>query len=452
MKIQERIDAAEEELTSYRDQMTELQKSLDSEEADTDAIMLAIEETSEAINKAVSNREVLLKARDSMAVKAVEASPVSPAVVKSNHLGTSKNKPEDLLVKTAVATMEAHLRRLPVEHVLENRFDDEVKAVHGLTQKAAQNPAMSNVATWAQELTRESYGAFMDLLVGKAVLPSLGLTRHEFNGYSKINIPVRTGTQASNPNLAGAFRAEGAPIRVGAESLGTISLTPKLVGIIGTFTLEMLERSVVNFEQAVRDWMIGDTAYAMDALFLSATAATADAPAGIQAGLKAADTAASAGASAANITADIRARLQQLTSYNMGQRPVWVMNPARAWGIQLSLTAAGTPAFPSMANGVLMGVPVVTSTNVPDDTVYLIDAAQVTYAGSAPRFMGTEVATIHEEYNQADVKPIVDGTPTTANPVRSLFQTNSAALRCTWEMDWAKLRDGGVQVITGAAW
>jgi hypothetical protein len=173
------------------------------------------------------------------------------------------------------------------------------------------------------------------------------------------------------------------------------------------------------------------------------------------AGLAAGDTAASGGNTAALITADLRGRLQALTAQNMGRSPVWVMNPARAWGVQLALTAAGTPAFPSMANGTLMGIPVVTSTNVPDDIVLLIERTEVTYASNPPRFSGTEVATVHEEALQSDVKPIVDSTAApgvTANPVRSLWQTNSAGLRMTMELDWAKLRTGGVQALTSVGW
>jgi hypothetical protein len=36
--------------------------------------------------------------------------------------------------------------------------------------------------------------------------------------------------------------------------------------------------------------------------------------------------------------------------------------------------------------------------------------------------------------------------------VRSLYQTNSAALRVLWELDWHLMIDGSVQVLTGVAW
>jgi hypothetical protein len=229
-----------------------------------------------------------------------------------------------------------------------------------------------------------------------------------------------------------------------------MTLTPKSMGVIGTFTAELLERSTPSIEALIRDAMIQDTATALDTAFLGATAGSATVPAGIQTYATGANTAASAGATTADIITDVRGRLQQLMSQNLGRRPVWVMNPARWIGVQLSVTAAGTPAFPEAAAGTLMGYPVVTSTNVPAAIVYLIDAAEVGFAGGAPRFMGTEVATIHEE--DTAPLPIVDGAGVAAQPVRSLFQTNSAALRCLWELDWTVMRPGAVQTLSAVAW
>jgi HK97 family phage major capsid protein len=278
----------------------------------------------------------------------------------------------------------------------------------------------------------------------------LPLNRFSFDGYNSLKIPMRNA--AASPNLAGAFRAEGAPIRVGALSLGSMTLTPKSLGVIGTFSMELFERSTPNIEQVIREAMVSDTAAALDAAFLGNAAGTATVPAGILNGLAGGNTAASAGTTSANIVTDLRARMQAMAAANMGRRPVWIMNPARAWGLQLALTAAGTPLFPEMANGTLLGIPVVTSTTVTAGSVFLIDCAEVFFAGGAPSFLGTDVATIHEE-DTTPAQISTAGTPNVvAAPVRSLFQTNSAALRCMWNVDWAVARAGAVQHISAAAW
>jgi HK97 family phage major capsid protein len=337
--------------------------------------------------------------------------------------------------------------------IAEERYghDEAAKAVIGIVSKAAQNPAMTSVTGWAAELVRDGYMGFMDMLKPESVLPRLSLNTFTFDGYQSLKIPMRN--PAATPNLAGAFRAEGAPIRVGALSLGSMTLTPKSLGVIGTFSMELFERSTPNIEQVIREAMISDTAVALDNAFLGNAAGSATQPAGILNGLAAGNTAASAGATSANIVADLRGRMQAMATANMGRRPVWIMNPARAWGLQLALTAAGTPLFPEMANGTLLGVPVVTSTTVPAATVFLIDCAEVFFAGGAPQFMGSDVATIHEE----DTTPLAitsgaQGSAVAATPVRSLYQTNSAALRTLWNIDWQVARAGSIQTITAAAW
>jgi HK97 family phage major capsid protein len=220
------------------------------------------------------------------------------------------------------------------------------------------------------------------------------------------------------------------------------------MGVISTFSNELFERSTPNILEVIRSAMVSDTAQALDVAFLSATAGTATVPGGIQAGVVAPNTAASLGDTVADITADLRGRLQQMASLNLGRKPVWVMSPARAWGLQLATNAVGAVAFPEMASGSLIGIPVVTSTNVPADVVFLIDAAEVYFAGSAPRFLGTETATLHME----DTLPLEIVGSVTANPVRSLYQTNTAGIRAMWDLDWTVSRTGAVQTITGVAW
>lgn len=447
MNLSEQIATKQAELVAARDALVDLTAKMD----DTAEMQAAVAEATANVEKLTSDLD-RLKAAEAAVQKSVARAVTAPAINQNPAARMKDSEKADLLIKSALVTFDAYCKRIPVSAAIEARYGDNevVKAVASVTTKAAQDPAFTNVQGWAQELVRESYAGFMDILRGESVIPRLPMARYEFAGASSIKIPQRAA--AASPNLAGAFRAEGAPIRVGAMQLTSATLTPKSLGVIGTFSMELMERSTPQIEALIRDAMIADTAEALDKAFLSATSGSATVPAGIQTYATGSNTAGSAGATTANIIADIRGRLQQITSLNLGRRLVWIMNPARWYGVQLAVTAAGTPAFPEAANGQLMGIPVVTSTNVPAAIVFLVDAAEVAFAGGAPRFLGTEVATIHEE--SAAPAPIVSGgeTPEAASPVRSLFQTNSAALRTTWELDWAVMRAGAVQTITAAAW
>jgi len=440
----ERIAELQQKLVAARDVLVELNSKSIGDIDDVAAGALA--EQKQVVEKL---SDELDRCKDIEATIQKTFSRTSAAIVTSH----PKHKGENDLVKAALVTFEAHIKRVPVMQIAEERYgnDEAAKAVIGVVTKAAQPIATTTAAGWAAELVRDGYGQFMDMLKPESVLPRLSLNNFSFDGYQSIKIPMRN--PAANPNLAGAFRAEGAPIRVGALSLGSLTLNPKSLGVIGTFSMELFERSTPNIEQVIRTAMVSDTAAALDTAFLGNGALSATAPAGILNGLAAGNTAASAGATSANIVADLRGRMQAMAAANMGRKPVWIMNPARAWGLQLALTAAGTPLFPEMANGTLLGIPVVTSTTVPAATVFLIDGAEIFFAGGAPTFMASDVATIHEE----DTTPLqiasgAQGSAVVATPTRSLFQTKSAALRCMWNVDWAVARAGAVQTITAAAW
>jgi HK97 family phage major capsid protein len=465
MNIEEQIRAAETALNALRDRAVVATKALGETDDETarQTLLNELETLNTQVTSGAKTLEVLKRTEQTLAARSQP--PESAAIIEAVPRVPQEKKAR-LIVRAGLCTFEAYLRRVPVAQVVEERYGRDplevaTKAVIAALQvgamiKAAQNPAMTTVPEWAGALVREGYGAFMEELAVESVVPRLTLVPESFDGFNSITVAARATNPTANPNLAAAFRGEGDPIRVGSVGLTAKKLTPKSMGIIGTFTMELFRRSTPNIENKIHDWMIEDTAIALDGIFLGAGAGTPKQPAGISNNLAAGDTAASSGNTVANITADIRARAASMFGQGLGKRPVWIMNPQRALGLSLAITAAGTLAFPTMsaAGPTLLGAPVVTSITVPPNTVYLIDAGWITFAGGAPEFLGTEVATIHEEYDQAAVAPIGSaGVPAVvAAPVRSLYQTFSAALRALWEVDWLVLRPGAVQTITGVNW
>jgi Phage capsid family len=391
----------------------------------------------------------------------------APAIATRGHLSRKEVSGFDILVRNALVVYEAHVTHDTVERIIERRYGDDLHVVEtskllaygGVFSKNLQNPAFTNVQGWAQELVRDGYAAFKEALAAEAVVPRLPLDNYEFDNYGKITIPFRT--PGAKPNLAGAFRAEGAPIRVGRTTLSSKYLTPKSMGVIGTFSKELLKRSTPNIEEAIKKWMLEDTAISLDGIFFDAVVGDVIRPAGLRYGIAAGDTGASSGNLPNNIDADIMARISQLASYHMLKRPVWVMNPVNAIALSFAKTATGDPAYPTMseANGTLAKMPVYSATTIPADVVFLLDAAFIGFAGGAPTFEGSDQATVHEDDGDpnadgktgASVLPIVAGG-TAATPVRSFFQTNTAGVKATWELDWAVEQPGAVQVITGVAW
>jgi len=74
-----------------------------------------------------------------------------------------------------------------------------------------------------------------------------------------------------------------------------------------------------------------------------------------------------------------------------------------------------------------------------------------TATGDAPEFDVSETAVVHME----DTTPleVVSGTgPTTADPVRSFWQTGTIGIRMIQDVSWKMRRSGMVQWIDGTSW
>jgi hypothetical protein len=358
---------------------------------------------------------------------------------------------EHLLGKLALVTYEAACKSMKIDDVVAIRFPGSA-AIETIV-KAAQNPAMTNVPGYAQELTRIGYGQLMDMLRAEAILPKcvpFG-QQHSFEGYTSITYPIRSGTPT---DAAGAFRAEGAPIRVGGLHFTSGSLTPKNLGVILTATEEMLRRSTIDLAAYFQRAIIDDTATTLDAIFIGTGAGSATQPAGIRNSLAAGDTRPSTGATAAAITNDLKVMLTAMTTANMGgMNTKWLMHPKNFLAVSWLTNAVGTKQFPETTNNNLGGYGVVTSLAMPADIVLLVDFSQFSFAIGNPAFLPNNVATLHEE--DTTPLPIASaGTPNVvAAPVRSLYQTNSWALRMLMDADWAKMRNPGpVQELTAVAW
>ncbi len=135
---------------------------------------------------------------------------------------------------------------------------------------------------------------------------------------------------------------------------------------------------------------------------------------------------------------------------------VFLMNPNQALSISFIQPAVPGGLFPFAAEinaGRINGHPVIQSGTVPDKTVICMDAADfVSITGDTPRFEVSDQATLHME----DTTPLqigTAGTPATvAAPARSMFQTDSLALRLILPMNWIMRRSGVVSFISSVTW
>lgn len=309
-----------------------------------------------------------------------------------------------------------------------------------LTQRGVQNPAMTNMPDWAGALVGvpDVSLALLDLLAEEgAAITRAPLVRLAFNRRGLIKVPLRAG---GTPSLAGAWRAEGAAIRIGALSLGSATLQPHSLAILSTATEETVNGAGSDvLVQVIKEGSIYDTARVLDASIFSSFPGDDVQPAGLGALANGDNTAVSTGTTTAAISADLRARLDQLLENGFGStRTRWAMNTASA--------ATLAQLFPEVqTRGTFLNIGIVSGPSIPAGVVYLIDFAGVVLASDAPRFDASAQAIVHEE----DTAPAADLSA--AGPVRSLWPTGALGYRLVWELDWVGA-PGGVQAVTGVTW
>lgn len=364
-------------------------------------------------------------------------------------------EPLDLFVRAGTVAIRAKEWGVSTEAARTKMYGEDIatKEACDIILRAASAPAMTTVTGWAAELVQPRYEQLLPLLMPKAILTRLaprGLAL-DFAGAGRIVIPMRSRT----PTIAGSFVGEGLPIPVRQGAFTSQTLTPKKVAVISCWTKEMDEYSTPAIEGVIREAIQDDTSVAVDSVLLDANPATVVRPAGLLNGVVALT--ATAGGGIAAIVGDIKQLVAALTTATFGniRSPVWLMNPSDVLSASL-VSAASTGVFPfkeEIKGGTLATIPIIDSSTVPAKTLILVDAADfVSVGGGAPRFEMSDSATLHLE-DTAPAELVAAGSPgVVAAPQRSLFQTDSLALRMVMPLNWVNRRPGTVAWVQNVTW
>jgi HK97 family phage major capsid protein/HK97 family phage prohead protease len=438
--LSQRIEDAQNDLTDKKDKLAELTAA---DDLDNDAIE-ALNVEIEALERSVEN----LKASEAkIGTNARSADPAAPAVVR-RPLGFPQTevKASDLIVRAAVCHLLAGISKTPVEKVLEDRYPGH-EATAAVT-KTAIAVATTTTSGWASQLVETAMAEFLALLPANSIYPALrsmgvGLTFGANSG--AIKIPFSSTTAA----LAGGFVLEGDPIPVGRLTLDSVTLTPHKFGIIVPMTKEVMRYTNPALEAIVRSELLARTAIKLDSLLLDNTAGSATRPAGLLYNVSAAGTAYGGGDFQAFLE-DMKTLLSPFDTANAGRSLALIMNPAQARNVRM-MAGPNSAGF-GWANQFLADFRVIVSTSATAGTVIAIDTADfVTGTGDSPQFEASEQATIHMEDTPTALSAVASPN-TVAAPIRSMFQTNSVALRMLMDVTWAMRRSGMVQWISGVTW
>jgi HK97 family phage major capsid protein len=346
---------------------------------------------------------------------------------------------------------EEEATRQKVNRIGKMLEDDATRLASDLVLRAASAPALTTVTGWALELAQTTFADLMPVLFPQSILTRLapkGLSLN-FGRAAKITIPTRN----RSATIAGSFVGEGLPIPVRQGAFTSQTLTPKKMAVITTWTKEMDDHSIPAIEGLLREAIQVDTSVAIDSVLIDANPATVIRPAGLLNGVTV--TTATAGGGIAALIGDIVALINAITTSTFGnvRNLVWLANPTDMIRASL-LSATNTGIFPfkdEIKGGNLAGIPIIDSSTVPSRVLILVDAADfVVVGGDAPRMDVSDQATLHME----DTTPLelVASPSTVAAPQRSLFQTDSLALRMVLPLNWVQRRAGTVAWTQTVTW
>jgi hypothetical protein len=243
-----------------------------------------------------------------------------------------------------------------------------------------------------------------------------------FDGTGSISCPAMSLPTAG-------WIGEGQAIAVLQGTTSSVTLSPSKVAAILTLTREEMEAG--NADTIMGQVLLEGIGATWDSVFFTNAAAVAGVScAGI---LNGAISVTPAAAGSGAITADVASLLAAVA-------PV-------SGNATVHLVAA--PKQASAIRSTLIDPPPLYSTNtLADKTVVAIVPAAIASANGAPSIVVEREMTLHMANPAAD---LVASPSTVAAPQRSIWQTDSFALRYVQELTWAK-RGAGVAIATSVNW
>ncbi len=220
--------------------------------------------------------------------------------------------------------------------------------------------------------------------------------------------PPKVPGRLASPKVNASFIGEGQPIPVRSLALTSITLGPKKLGVLSTFTDELRKMSQPNVEEVLRSEITADTASAVDAVLLDADPATSIRPAGLLNGVAALP------AAAAGVTAM--------------QSDVAALLNAVAPGSRVALIAPIGQAAALAAHYGSEVVAVIGAGSVPSRVVLAIDLDAFASASDLPAFDLSTETLVHEE----DTLPLpvsATGSPATVAASPAAERTSNCAFR-----------------------
>jgi len=327
----------------------------------------------------------------------------------------------NLFARFVTAQAIAAVRKVSPMAVAAERWPSD-RDVNELVTRAATAPAMTTVAGWAAELVHRVVADGL-----KALGPVSAAAEIFRRG---LTLTTAGSELISAPGLtAGAgfasFVAEGAPIPVRQMALTPALINPHKVATVAVLTREMIEGS--NAEALITDALVQSVGAAIDAILFDASAEDTIRPAGLRYNL-AALTASAATDVFEAVFEDISALIDAIAPVAGTGPYILVGSPGRAVSLAYRLTNISE-------NLTTLG-----SSLVGSNLFAIAPAALAAALSPTPEIETSTAATV-----------VMDTAPTAPDQSqisKSMFQTDSTAVKVRWPISWALRDPRGVAWLT----
>jgi hypothetical protein len=321
-----------------------------------------------------------------------------------------------------------------LDQILARHWPDESKARPvDLVLKAATAPATLTTSGWASQLASQAVADFV-LNLGPvsagAQLLKRGLSLN-FSGSGAILVPTITAATS-----AAAFVTEAAPIPVEALAVSGPLLSPRKFATITTFSREIFQHSTPTIESLTRAVLSESVAASLDAALLDAAAGDATRPAGLRNGVSA--TTASAATPDSDAMYEDLSTLAGIVAPVAGSSPIiFIASPRQATAIKMRQPNFAFEVLSS--SGLATGIVVAIASNCLASAI-----------DPAPRIDSSFETAVHSEDTSPGAITLTGST--VSFPVRSLYQTDSIALRLRLEVAWLLRAAGGIAWTQSTLW
>lgn len=331
--------------------------------------------------------------------------------------------PGNCFVRMVTARIIGHIKNMSPASVAAICWPSD-RVTAEVIERASSAPAMTTVTGWAAELVQRLVTDSLAVMSGASAGAELlghGLTVSMTNNGVLVPGLVVDATGAS-------FCAEGDPIPVHNFNLtpGTLPFT-KLASI-AVLTREMAEGS--NAETIIGNALSRAAGLALDAVLFSNAAATAAAPAGLRNGIATSTASVNTDPFAA-VFEDVATLINAVGQVGGTGPYVLIAGPGRA--ATFTMRAGG--------NTQATIIPIASS-SVGNDLIAVAPQALAVALGTTPDIDVSKAATLH-----MDTVPSVNPS---AGARKSMFQTDSVAVKMHWPISWYLRDSRGVAWLTPA--